>query len=124
MSGRLGMVMYNLQKIMLGILKYHKNALVLQNYLDELNDVGMAQLRAQCHLTDRGLRDTRVLDLLALLIRLKFLDGKLASLAVTANGFVNSAIRATANEPNDLVAVDDPNFTLITGVSRPSISRI
>jgi hypothetical protein len=62
--------------------------------------------------------------LLTLLVGLKLFDGKLASLAMTANGFVNSAICTAADESNDLVAVDDSDFTLIADMSGSPISWI
>ena len=70
------------------------------------------------------MRDARILDLLSLLVGLKLLDGKLASLAMTANGLVNSAIGTAADESNDLVAVNDADFTLIADMSSSPISWI
>lgn len=40
-TGRLGVVVYNLQKIMFGILKDHEDALVLEYNLNQMNDIWM-----------------------------------------------------------------------------------
>ena len=118
------MVMHNLQQIMLRILEHHKDALVLQDDFDETDDIDMAQLGAQGHLTDGRLRDTSILDLLTLLVRLELLDGELADLTMAADGFVDPAVGPTADEADDLVLVYHTDFTLVGDVSRASIRRI
>jgi hypothetical protein len=50
------------------------------------------------------------------LTRLEFLDGKFSCLAVTADCFVDTAIRSTTNETDDFVAIDDPDLALISHV--------
>jgi len=57
--------------------------------------------------------------------RLKFLDSKLPSLAMTANGLVDSSISTTANKADDFVPVYDPNFALIPHIgANTTIRRI
>lgn len=65
---RLGVVMNNLQEIMLCILEDHKNTLVLQNDLNKLDYISVAKLRAEGHFSDGGLGDARVLNLFALFV--------------------------------------------------------
>lgn len=118
------MVMDDLQKIMFGVLEYHEDALVLKDNLNEPNNIGMAQLGAQRHLTDSRLRDTSILNLLALLVRLKLLDSELPDLSMATDSFVNSSISSTANEANDLILVNHADFTLVSDMSRASVSWI
>src|SRR5277367_2236314 len=108
MTCRLCVMMYDLQKIMFCIFKDHENTLVFQDDLDKPDNVDMTQLGAKCHFPDGGLGDTRILDLLAFLVRLEFLDGKLSSLAMTAYSLVDSSISPTADEADHLIAVYDP----------------
>lgn len=57
--------------------------------------------------------------------RFELLNGKLARLAMTANGLVDSSIGTTADEADNLVAVNDPNFALISHVwPNSSIRRV
>ena len=60
-----------------------------------------------------------------LLTGLEFLDGKFASLAMTTDGLVDSAISTATDEANDLITVNHPHFALITKiVTEASIRRI
>lgn len=54
---------------------------------------------------------------------LELLDGKFAGLTVTADCFVDSAIGSGADEADDFVAVDDPDFTLVTQGTWSSVNR-
>ena len=47
---------------------------------------------------------------------LELLDGELSCLATPANGLVHPAIGSTADESNNLIAVDDPNFALVSNI--------
>jgi hypothetical protein len=61
----------------------------------------------------------------AVLTRLEFLDGKLATLATSADGFVNASISATTDETNNLIPINHANFALITNIGTDApISRI
>jgi hypothetical protein len=46
--------------------------------------------------------------------RLELLDGKLATLAMTAHGFVYAAISARTDEADDLVSIDYSDFALVS----------
>ena len=123
--GRLCRVMMNdLQQIVLGVLKDHEDALVLEQRLHQANDVGMAQLRAETHLADGRLRDARVADLLALLVGLELLDGDLddgfrpvlgglQGGGAARRGLVDAAVGAAADEADDAVALGDAGLGLI-----------
>lgn len=50
------------------------------------------------------------------LTRLELLDSKLSGLAMTTDSFVDSAVSSTADESNDLVAVNDPDLALISHI--------
>lgn len=65
---RLGVVMNNLQEIMLCILEDHENTFVLQNDLNKLDYIGVTKLRAEGHFSNGGLGDSRILNLFALLV--------------------------------------------------------
>lgn len=106
---------------MLGILKDHKDALVLQDDFDELDDVGVLQLTAQRHLADGGLRNARIRNLFTLLVGLELLDGKLAGLALAAKGLVDAAISSGANESDDFVSLDNPDLGLIVDVTEAAV---
>lgn len=120
----LRMMVYDLQKIMLCILEHHENTLVFQDDFDKPDNIDMAQLGTKGHFPNSGLRDTRILDLLALFIRLKFLDGKFSGLAMTANSFVDSSISPATDEADHFIAVNDPYFTLVANMSRAPVGRI
>ena len=60
---------------MLGVLKYHKDTLVLEHDLAKTNNVATVEFAAQTHLTDRTLRDTWVADLLSFRVWLGLFDG-------------------------------------------------
>ena len=47
---------------------------------------------------------------------LEFLDSEFASLAVSADGFVDSSIGSTTDEPDYFVSVYNSDFTLIPDV--------
>jgi hypothetical protein len=121
---RLGMMVYDLQKIMLGIFKDHENTLVLQNDFDKPDNVDMAQLGTKGHFPDGGLGDTRILDLLAFFVRFKFLDGELSGLAMTTNSLVNSSVSPAADETDHFIAVNNADFTLVANMPGASIRRI
>ncbi len=95
----------DLQQVVLGVLEHHEDGLVLEDDLDQLDHVGVVELRTQGHLADGRLRDARVRGLLALLVGLELLDGELAGLAVAAESLVHAAIGAAADEADDLVLV-------------------
>lgn len=100
---------------MFGILKDHKDALVLEHNLTEANDISVVELTAKAHLTNSTLRDARVADLLTLLVGLELFDGELANgLAVAADGLVDASIGTRADEPDDTVAVCDADLGLIS----------
>lgn len=68
MSLRLRVVVDDLKQVVLRVLEDHEDALVLEDDLDELDHIGMRQLRTKGHLPDGGLGETRVLDQLTLLV--------------------------------------------------------
>jgi hypothetical protein len=116
MSRLLSVVMNNLKQIMLCVLENHKDALILQHNLAKTNDIVMVKLAAQTHLTDSTLRDARVADLLAFLIRLELLDGELADrLSISTDSLVNTSIGTGTNETNDAIPICDSDFGLVPG---------
>lgn len=115
----LGVVVDDLQQVVLGVLKDHEYALVLEDDFDELDDVGVVEFGAEGHFSHGGLRDARVGDLLAFLVRLELLDGELAWLAMATMSLVDTAIGATGNETNDFVFVCYSHFALILDGSSP-----
>lgn len=84
MSGLLGVVVDDLQQIVLGVLENHEDALVLEERFHEADDVVVAKFAAEAHFTNGTLRNTRVADLLALLVGLELLDGYLLAGGGTA----------------------------------------
>ncbi len=54
---------------------------------------------------------------------LELLDCEFSSLTMTPNGFVDSSIGATADEADDLVAINHPNLTLISHIGADSSIR-
>ena len=50
-AGRLGVVVDDLKQIVFGVLEHHENALVLEDDLDQVDEVGVGQLRTKGHLT-------------------------------------------------------------------------
>ena len=125
MAGVLGVVMDELQQIVLAILKYHEDGFVLEYCLDMLNDVRMAEFGAESHLPGSGLRDTCV-SMFAFSFGLKSvldkrpglnntshcspLDCEVALYAVDTLSLVNSSICATANEASDLIRIFNLSF--------------
>jgi hypothetical protein len=47
---------------------------------------------------------------------LEFLDGEFSSLAMSAYGLVNSSICSTADETDDLVAVNNSDLALVSHI--------
>ena len=121
MASWLCVVVNDLQEIVLCILEDHINAFILQYDLDEFDNIDMAQLGAQCHLTHSGLRNTGVMDLLALFIGLELLYRKFPGLVKAACCFVDTAISATANEADDLISVNNSDLALIRNMAAASI---
>lgn len=135
MSLRLGVVMNDLEQVMLGIFEHHEDALVFQNDFLQLHNVWMVQLRAQGHFPNGRLRQARVLNDLSLFVRLEsgtvsgsssstgsfciLFDGELPLLTILPDGLVNTAICATADEANDMVFIADSD---LAGVSNPGRS--
>ena len=115
----LRMVVNNLQQIMLCILEHHKDALILENDLNQLDNVGVTQLRAERHLADGRLRNARVGGLLSLFVGLELLDGEFTRLALAAEGLVDATIGAAADEADDLVLVGHADFALVA--HRPAV---
>ena len=113
MTRILGVMVDDLEKVVLCVLEHHKDALILQNDLDEPDDVGIVELGAQSHLANSRLGDSGVLDL-AFLVGLELLDGELAWLALAADGFVYSSICTTADEANHLILFHHLHFALVT----------
>lgn len=112
----LGVVVDDLQQVVLGVLKHHIYALVLEDDLGQFDDVGVREFRAQCHLAHRRLRDARVGEGLAFFVGLELLDGEFARLRVggqPANGFVYTSISTGGDEADYLVPVDDTHFGLV-----------
>jgi len=107
-----------------GVLKDHVDAFVFEDDLDKPDDVGVAQLAAESHLAYRRLADARVCDLLALFVRLEFLDRKFARLSLPAQGLVNPPISTATNEADDAVFVRDPDLAMITNVATATIRGI
>jgi hypothetical protein len=62
------MVMNDLEEIMLRIFENHEDTFTFQDDFDESDDIYMTQLGTEGHLADGGLRDSCILDLLALLV--------------------------------------------------------
>ncbi len=57
--------------------------------------------------------------------RLELLDSKLATLAMTAHGFVHAAIGARTDEADDLVSIDHSDFALVSHTrASASIRRV
>lgn len=118
MTRLLCVVVDDLQEIMLGVLKHHEYALVLEHDLAEFDDIAVAELTAETHFANCTLRYSRVTDLLALLIRLELLDGEFPGrFAATADGLVDSPIGSGANEADDPVSVSDADLGLVAGGS-------
>ena len=110
--------MNDLKQIMLCVLENHEDALILEHNLTELNDIVMMKLTAETHLADSTLRDTRVADLLALLVRLKFLDGEFADrLSIATDSLVHPSISPGADETNDAITICDADLGLVPGRS-------
>lgn len=65
------MVMDDLEQIVLCVLEDHEYALVLEDDLLQLDDIGMGELSTECHLPDGRLRETSVLDRFAFLVGLE-----------------------------------------------------
>lgn len=63
-------MMHDLEEIMLGVFEHNVDALVLQDDFYRMDDVRMSEFRAESHLPDSRLRDTRIPNL-ALLVRLE-----------------------------------------------------
>lgn len=119
---------------MLSIVKDHKDALVLENDFDESNDIGVIEFAAQAHLANGTLRDSSIADLLALLVRLKFLDGDFVagrtrrSFAASSNAgaaysLVDTAIGSTADESDDAISFSDTCFWLVSSGAPKSFYR-
>jgi hypothetical protein len=69
-SVRLGVMMDNLEQVVLRIFKNNINAFVFKNDLDGMDHIRMCQLGAKSHFSDGRLGDARVADF-AFLVRLK-----------------------------------------------------
>jgi hypothetical protein len=111
----LSVVVNNLKQIVFCILKDHKDALVLEHNLTKTNDIVVVKFAAQAHLTDSTLRDARVADLLAFLVRLELLDGELANgFSIATDRLVNTSIGTGADETNDAIPICNPDFGLIS----------
>ena len=108
-----------MKKIMLGVFKDHEDAFAFQNDFDKMYERWVGEFRAQGHFADSGLRDAGVLQF-ALFIRLELLDGKchywttrrMSSrddvwVVAFVDSLVDSAIRSTADEADDIVMVID-----------------
>ena len=50
-AGRLGVVMDDLEQVVFGVLEHHEDALVLKDDLDQVDEIGMGQLRTEGHFT-------------------------------------------------------------------------
>lgn len=120
MARLLGVVMNNLKQVVLGIVEYHKDALVFENDLDETNDISVAQLAAQAHLTDGTLRNARIANLFTLLVGLELFDSHFMTLARLfsrgqgpTHGLVHSSICTTADEAHNSITFCDAGFGLV-----------
>jgi hypothetical protein len=122
--GLLRVVVDDLEEVVLGVLEDHEDALVLEDDFDELDDVGVTELRAEGHLPHRRLRDAGIGDLLALLVGLELFDGKLARLALPTAGLVDTAIGTATDETNDIVLVRDMDFALVPDGSMAAVCGI
>jgi len=112
------MVMDDLKQIMLRVLKYHEDALIFEHNLTELDNIVMVKLTAQTHLADSTLRDARVANLLALLVRLELLDGEFADrLSIATDSLVHPSISTGADETNDAITICDAHLGLVPGRS-------
>lgn len=139
MSLWLGVVVDDLQQIVLCVLEDHEDTLVLQDDLFESYHVSMGELRTKSHLSNGRLRQARVLDQLALLIGLKsgtgqsciysigssvgyeLFDSEFAFLAISAYGFVYSAISTAADEANNVVLLSNADFARISTCRGPPL---
>lgn len=132
MSGGLGVMLNDLQEIMLGVFKYHEDALVLENDLDQVDHIRVRELRTEGHFPTRRLGNACVLDDLPFFIRLEsvcgsvFIDGlarrtgesilldrKVPRLAIPANGLVDPAVGPTTDESYNSVFVSNPDLILV-----------
>ena len=66
-----GVVLDDLEEVMLAILEYHEDAFLLQDDLGEVDDIWVRELRAEGHFPDGGLGDAGVLNLLILFVGLE-----------------------------------------------------
>mgnify|MGYP005989068821 CR=1 FL=1 len=116
----LGVVMDDLEQVVLGVVEYHKDALVFEDDLDETNDIGVAQFAAQAHLADGTLGDARIANLFTLLVGLELFDSHLMTLArllsrgqSPTHGLVHPSICTTADEAHNSIAFCDAGFGLV-----------
>lgn len=112
---------------MFTVLEDHEDTFVFENNLDQVNEVGMRKLSTQRHLTDSGLRQASVLDVVAFLLWFELLYGvelfssrwtSSISFGISFNCFVDSTICSTADEANNMVLLVD------LGLGRVAVARL
>ena len=123
MARLLRVVVDDLQQVVLGVFEHHEDALVLENDLNQADHIVVLELRAECHFSDGGLRNARVLYLLALLVGLELLNGEVARLALPAMGLVHATVGSAANKPNDAVLFHHLDLGLVGHLATP-VTRI
>ncbi len=84
----------------------------------------MRQLAAKCHLADSRLADSRVGDLLTLLVGFKLLYREFASLPLAANGLKHTTVGSAADEADNPVLVRNPDLTLVADIANAPVGRV